>query len=442
MALQLTIAGTDQTALLEQASWSIRQQLSRQGTTCSLNLVTEDSSVSVAILGQIVLSDAALGQTLFAGLVTQIRQKVPGPNLYVWSLSCVDYTYYLDARHVHAKYTGQTADAIIASLLATYPTGITGNHVAPGPAITSITFGHNSLSQALTKIVRVISSPTTNWSWYVDTNRDLHVFDQANAAPSSYYLTDDLSDLSANAVHYARDSFSLLTDAGSLRTNVIVQGADIPSTVTWNDTFVPNGTTASWQLTYTPSLALEAPTLVVNGTIFTWDPTGQGGVTTFAKATGSKSANGYVLTNHPDGTWTLDVAAAAIPTAGTIILTYRFTLPLLLGQANTAAVSAYANAATGHDGKYDVYLNDTAITDFPTAGQRALAQLNAYAWAEKRASLTTTEDSAAYLPAGQLVDVTNTQLGLVSQTYLILGATISGKPGLFVTYALDLVRVS
>jgi hypothetical protein len=425
----------DRTALLEQDSWRISQKLSRQGTRFSFRLVSE-SPIEVNELAVVNLSDGAT--VLFEGLAYQTKTLIPGPNLWQYEVDAVDYTVYLDNRAVAGRYMGQTVGYIVADLLANYPCGITGNNVSDGPALALVSFQHVTFSRALTELCSMLSGPGTNWSWYVDSGRDLHLFDQATAEVGSAYLTDDPTDTGPNAAHYQRDTgggatFARIIDSSMLRTRVIVRGGNLLSNL-WTDSFVGNGQQMSWPVSYAPETSQYTPTLTVGGA--------SASVAVDTGMPGQTAA--FLLTVNAAGQWFLVANNPATPPGNGVVLAlrYKFQAPVLVSASNQTAVSAYAKA--WHDGRFDTPISDSSIQTLGAALQRAQAELAGYSVSEERLQVRTVESTTftGTFQAGTLVTVTNTQLGIVQQPYLLLNNTIQGRPGGYRVYQMELVRVS
>jgi hypothetical protein len=425
----------DRTALLEQDSWRISQKLSRQGTRFSFRLVSE-SPLTIRELAVVNLSDG--GTVIFEGLAYQIKTLIPGPNLWQYEVDAVDYTIYLDNRVVAGRYVGQTVGYIVSDLLANYACGITGNNVSPGPCLALVSFQYVTFSRALTKLCAMLSGPQTNWSWYVDSSRDLHLFDQASATLAPAYLTDDPTDTGPNAAHYQRDTgggstFARLIDSSMLRTRVIVRGGNLLSNV-WTDSFVGNSQQMSWPLSYVPETYQYAPALTVGGVS-----------TTVAVDTGTPGQTAaFLLTVNTAGQWFLVANNPATPPGSGVVLVlqYKFQAPVVVSASNQTAVSGYATAQ--HDGRFDVAINDSSILSLEAALQRAQRELAGYSVSEERLQVRTVESTTftGTFQAGTLVTVTNTQLGIIQQPYLLLNNTIQGRPGGYRVYQMEMVRVS
>ena len=267
-SLKLTVGGSDLSTSLEQSSWRITHQLGRAGKTFSFTLVAEQA-LSLPDLAVTTFVDQGSAGTanLFGGVLTNVQTLVPSPNLWKYQCTANDFSYYTDRRIVWGTYSKMTIGAIVASLLASFPCAVTGNHVQTGPVIDFVQFVYCSLSNALDRLCALASGGKENWTWYVDGNRDLWVFNQAAAELCAWYLTDDVTDTNPAAVHYVRDgsgsAFSVTRDLSQLRTRVYLRGGSVTSPV-WTDQWLADGKAVAWPLTYTPDTSAYPPVLTVN----------------------------------------------------------------------------------------------------------------------------------------------------------------------------------
>jgi hypothetical protein len=147
--------------------------------------------------------DTSPERQLFGGRILESTRKylskAAAPNV-VTDFHCVDPTWLLTRWKVRQTYIGQSATAIVQSLVGSWALGFTGHHVEAGlPVIDAITFDNANVDAALTEVCKRIGA-----YWFVDYQHDVHVFtvaDQAatpmtQAAPgesAEHALTEDLS---------------------------------------------------------------------------------------------------------------------------------------------------------------------------------------------------------------------------------------------------------
>ena len=94
----------------------------------------------------------------------------------VYHVSCVDWSWRLDAQYVSVRYTGLSVSDIAARLLAWAPAGFTATAIAPGLAvIDEITFTNEPLSTCYTRLAKRAGA-----YWYIDHFKGLHFFGAAD----------------------------------------------------------------------------------------------------------------------------------------------------------------------------------------------------------------------------------------------------------------------
>lgn len=169
---------------------------------------------------------------LFAGFALHVQQGYAAdkPANINADVSAVDYTWLLGFTKVTKAYRNQSASAIAADLVATYAAanGFTTHNVAAGlPTLTEITYTNEELDQALTRLAQRIGG-----YWYVDYQKDVHVFlnETLNGAPE--VLTPAHKSLAD--VRKTADRTQVLT-----RVYVEGRGSNILGAVAAGDTMIP-----------------------------------------------------------------------------------------------------------------------------------------------------------------------------------------------------------
>lgn len=425
---------------MEQATWEIDQQLSRRGDTFKCSLWDEHATSALTFvpkaLQTITLKDLSLNTTLFAGVITQPKYLHHGPNLAEWQLDCLDWTYYADTTIVTGDYFNQAADAVVKTLVTQRNIGLTTNHVQSGPQLPRIKINHLTLSEAITRVSQY-ASQGSDYSWYIDENLDVHFFNPSQITPTGSYFTDNLSDNSANAIHYKADSsFDYLWDGTTVRTRATVRGADIVPSTAQVDSFVGNASSSAWPLTYPPSSS-PSFSLTVGGTSKTVQ-TDQGGTPTTQ----------YIVTQMPSGQWFLRTGTDPTPGSGTVLqLTYFYALPVQTQVDDFGLESAYGGP---NGGVFEVYIADSEIRDVGTAKARGQREVQEYAPIQERVELETSEDFTGHIRAGTILGFTNVIVpnsvngyapGFSDVNFLIIQNKITGIPGNHRAYAVTGVRV-
>lgn len=420
-----------------QAQMTITQNFGRQGDTAVFPLVDEFVSTPhfwIPVFSQVKLVDNAIGQTLFAGVVTKPIQDATSPTRNEWTLQCVDYTFYADNSVVHGTFIGQTVDQIIVSLTAQANCGITakqlshGGYVAPGPQLASFVLNYATLSDAWRRLA-TLAGQVTPYGWYVDENRKLHFYDSTTAISSGVTFTTIPTATNGSTTEghiYTENSFGYEWDGTSVRNRILVQGAN--QSITYGsvasskptDVWVGTGYQTAWPLRYTVT---GSPVLYVGGV--------SKSVTT-VNAGASSNATWQVIQDSI-GKWSL-VTTGAAPGPGVVIkIWYDYLVPV------TAAANDYASQHkyTGpNNGVFTEYINDTSLTTVPMALARAMRQRTEYADAVERMVFTTTEDFLGWVRSGQTCTIRNTlirdtqnnQWGVWDQ-FIVIGNTVTFVAG-------------
>jgi hypothetical protein len=447
-AYQLLVNGVDLTAYLEDSTWSISQNWSRQGDTAQFILNDEhpgDSVISLTFtiqpLATVVFKDTGLGQTLFSGLCTMPVQKYHGPTLTEWQMQCADWTYLADRAIVFGDFTNTNADTIVKTLTTQANCGITTNHVQPGPMIPRLQINYLTLSQAWAKVTRY-ASLTTTYGWFVDENQDLHFYDQVQAGAPVGLFSDQAVDF--NSTNYVpgftgayNQDFTYLWDATSIRNSATVRGGNYSNTQT--DLWLGNGTQNVWPLTYTPD---QNNTAAMALTV--------GGVTkTVSVQTGTAASTQWAIVQNAVGGWSLTPATDPIPAAATAIsFIYPYLAPVQSQVQDAASIAKFHNLPNG--GRFAVYIADTTLQNITAAQGRGRREIHTYALPEERVTFNTSEVYTGHLRAGQIIkwksqvtpDSNNSNLPGVSDTYLIVQNRISGKLTGYRSYQVTAARIS
>jgi len=400
-AANLTWSGASQTP-------TIMQNFGRQGDTALLVLTDDWAGLStphfyIPVLSQVQMIDNTIGQTIFAGVISDPQQLVAGANINEWILQCTDYTYYADNAIVHGIFDGLTADQIIIALTKQANCGISaasianGGFVAPAPVLAQVVLNYTTLSSAWRTLAQLAGS-VTPYGWYVDEQRRLHFFDPTTALSSGVTVTTTPTSAgagSATECHLGEDTqFSYEWDGGSIRNRIIIQGANQTFTADLKkaptDTWVGNGVQNSWPLRYTVT---GNPALVVGGKS-----------TSLTVATGGQTSTApWVVQQNAFGQWFL--IAQSAPGAGVVVKIWYDYLAPVVAQANDIASQVTYTGPNG--GVYTEYINDSSLTTVPMALARAMRERTEYAFAAERTTFNTTEEFIGYIRAGQTFQYVN-----------------------------------
>ena len=443
----LTINGVDRTSHVEDTTWTINQQWSRQGDTATIYLTDEHSTNPISLgfyvppLAQVVLTDTSLGQTLFSGVASFPEVQYSGPNLAYWQVGCTDWTYLGDRSTVFGDFQNQRADQIVSFLCAQSGSGITTSNVQMGPVINRIQINYMPLTAALTKVCQYASFLTT-YGWYIDENHDLHFNDQTQAGAIEAKFSDLPSDFASGTYvpgftgGYATD-FKYDWDATSIRNSITILGGNYSNTYT--DMWLGNGTQFSWPLTYTPDKAnFGTATLTV------------GGVTaTVSVQSGSSATTQWVVVQNVSGQWFLTTNTDPAPGAAVAVsLLYPYLAPVVSQVQSATSIAEFSALPNG--GVFGEIITDTTLLNILAAQGRGRRELNTYGLPDERVVFNSNETFTGHVRAGQLIefknqfiqDSANSYLPGIDDTFMVLQNRISGSMTGFRTYSITAARVN
>lgn len=440
--IQLLVNGVDRTANLEQETWNVTQQWSRQGDTATFYLMDEHPSsteggvslnFTIPALATVVFKDLGLGVTIFSGLCTYPVLERPAPNLAYWELQCTDWTYLADRSLVQMDVSNLTTDQIVLNGLTNSASGITGSSSAsggfvyPGPLVARAKFIFNTLSQALTAVVQLAATYTA-WGWYIDENRVLHFYPVANAPVSGITFSDVLSKqtggtspVSSTFGFYDVDNFQYGWDATQIRNRAVVRGSNY--FVAQVDTFVGNGAQTSWPLTQAPdTTAIAGASLKVNGV-----------TQTVSAQLGTSQTTQFVIQPNLSGQWFLQVnnGFGTVPGSGqSIVLSYKYVAPNIADIRSQASINTFSTLP--NKGVFSVYIADTNLQSLEAAQLRGQSEVHTFAYPEERVQFYTTQDWPGHIRAGELFTFVNAEtpdaangyaLG-INDTFIVVQLTI------------------
>lgn len=427
--IQLLVNGVDLTQYLEQDTYSITQQWSRQGDTATFYLLDEHPSsteggvslhFTIPALATVTFIDNGLGVTIFSGLCTYPLLTRPSPNIAYWELQCADWTYLSDRALVQMDISNLTTDQIVLDAVSEANCGITakaasaGGFVYPGPLVVRAKFIFATLSAALTNIVQ-LAATYTSWGWFIDENRALHFYPLANAPVTSIAFTDNLTSQIGGGIpstttlgFYDVDNFQYGWDATQIRNKAVVRGSNY--FVAQTDTFVGNGSQSSWPLTQAPdTTAISSILLKV------------GGVTqTVSAQLGTSQTTAFVIQPNLSGQWFLQVNGSfgTIPGSGvSIVIKYKYVAPNIAEVTSPSSIATFSSLPNA--GVFSVYIADTNLQSLEAAQLRGQSEVHTFAFPEERVQLYTTDDWPGHIRAGELFTLTTTQTPDAANGYSI-----------------------
>lgn len=148
---------------------------------------------------------------LFAGHIlkkTRVYEADDVANV-AYDLSCISHEWRLNRHKVNARFTSQSATAIVTALIAAYAPDFTVAHVAVGlPSLAEFTLTNEDLTAALDRLTNRIGG-----AWYVDESKDLHLF-----------LSETLTATTIDDTHRGASRVRWDRDLSPVRTRVSVEG--------------------------------------------------------------------------------------------------------------------------------------------------------------------------------------------------------------------------
>jgi hypothetical protein len=161
----------------------------------------------------IALGTASDYTRLFTGSIVRVTQRqVTDSQEINYDIVAKDYAWLLDRRFITTRYTNESAASIAVDIIATYTTGgFTTTHVQVDlPAVDEFQLVNTRPSTALTRLANLVGA-----AWYIDEQRDLHLFTAETIYPNPPDLT------TANPYFWG---FEPTVDLSQVRTRAIVEG--------------------------------------------------------------------------------------------------------------------------------------------------------------------------------------------------------------------------
>lgn len=220
MAVVLKINGVDKTASVKMGTLRIMDRINQATDTCQFTVERKNASSYVPKINDEVTVDVD-GVRAYGGVIVQVDMTREGHQNLEYDVLCKDYSHYLDRLLITERYTNTTLDAVVADLIDRYADdyGFTGTNVGGSTVqVGSIAFSELKFSQCMDKISRL-----TNYLWYVDYNKDIHLFAKNDEA-APFNLTDN--EASSDYGKYIYDSLSIREDISQIRNSVKIRGGE------------------------------------------------------------------------------------------------------------------------------------------------------------------------------------------------------------------------
>jgi hypothetical protein len=403
--LALTIAGVDQTALLQAGTLRLASRLNARDTAAFV-LTDLTGAYRPAVGAAVVITNN--GAVAFAGTVDDLTETTPVgvPGALVSTVNCVDYNQLCDRHLVAAVYLGQTLGAIVGAIVAAVLAGegVTTAHVEAGPTITKAVFSYQSVTDCFNALANL-----TGYAWYLDSAKDLHFFARgSNPAPLS--LTDTSGNFFGLAVRSTRQQYR----------NRQYLRAGFDTTTPRTESFAGDAKRRTFAVGY-PLAAV--PTITVNGSAKT---VGIKGVDTDKDWYWNKASADIVQ----------DAAGALLASTDTLAVTYQGLFPLIVSADASTEIAARA-AAEGGSGVYEALVTDQSIDTRALATDTATGLLRRYGTITQVVSFSYEDPDDATgtgrLAAGQLLSV-NVSAHNLAGSFLIDSVSAVDVGGAYLRY--------
>lgn len=222
MALVITIAGVDRTAIVEHDSIRITQLAASFTFTAELRIFDEDADVSITAGSHLAADEITIvdgATTFFGGFIANQDISSAGGGSRHLNLQCQGYGILLNEVYVeYEEYTGDSDADVIDDLFTTYLSTIDSTtEVATIVDPLDILFTEMTLAEVMEAICQ-----RTGARYYIDNDKVLHYFaDEGNDA--GFDLSDEPNDVTSFA--YFNDP-EKREDASAIVNRVRVIGAD------------------------------------------------------------------------------------------------------------------------------------------------------------------------------------------------------------------------
>jgi len=384
MATILTINAVDRTLSVVSTSIRKRDNLNERVDSLSFEVTTHENKTFVPTINQaVVLTEN--GTKEFSGVIVSVSQSTER-KIVRYKISCKDNSQHLDRKVVTERFENKTLWFIVDYLITTYADAesFTVNNVGgAGLTINSIAFNRIPLSECFKKL-----SKLTNFSWYVDYDKDIHFFSK-NTEPAPFSLTD-------TSGNYQYDSLTISEDLSQIRNSITVEGG----TKIGDERVVYEDGDGVKDTFDTKLKFSNQPVVEVGGVEQT---VGIDGL--------NDDADFDCMWNYNEKY--IRFTSGNIPAAGTrnIEMTGTPLIPILVRVPSAVSISQY--------GLYEAVIKDKSIISNEQAIARAKAELSAYAATINNGSFKTYTSG---LRSGQILTINSTQR---SKTLTVLIQSVS-----------------
>jgi hypothetical protein len=348
MALALSIASVDRTALWRVGSLTIASRLG-QRNRATFDLVDTTGAYRPAVNAEVIITDGAT--RYFGGFIDSFTEEltINGNQASLsYTVDCVSYDALADRRLVAASYENptQTLFDLVSDIVTNVLTGdgITTTNVDTGPVIERIKFNYVTASSVFNELANI-----SGFAWWIDENKNLY-FKPRSAIAAPFAVN------SSNARNVS------ITRAVEVYRNKQFIRAGVDLTAPRTENFVGDGTQKAWVLAY--PVGAVPTSITVGGTPQT---IGIRGV----------EVGFDFYWNLADSTISQDDGAGAVGAGVAIAVTYQGQFPILISAQADSEVAAQA-AVSGVSGVFEAIEQRTNIDDDETALSVAQGLLRRY----------------------------------------------------------------
>ena len=227
--------------------------ITQQVDTLSFELYDEDGTVQPTQGEEVIIfkksSVSAVPVKCFGGHIKSALpiEDAPGSTKFTYYIECYDYSHRLNNKHVIQTYTDKTENYIVNDIVTNFATEFSANNVSSDVTISFISFNEVPCGQAIKEIARRIGR-----DFYVDYDRDIHLFAGSEENEAPYELTEDIN----TTGHYK--NLRIKVDDSQLRNRIIVTGGIYLDPYDDKDIRVADGEETSFKTKYLPRGDVQA----------------------------------------------------------------------------------------------------------------------------------------------------------------------------------------
>lgn len=345
---------------------------------------------------------------LFGGYIVHAKPRIsPSLETRIWAVQCEGYaTLFKRTPKIRRTWVNATPDEIVSdAFTAAGLTGYDFTHVAATPTLESFTANGVFLDSLLDDLrTRCAGAVGQTWTWRISAEKDVWLGEAGNDAAPFAIADIEVCDWSTSFPPSASPEPEKDIDATQIANRVTVFGG-VSASDTQTDTFVGDGSTYLFNLTYQPIRAIVQITLAGALQRYGWDWVDDYG-------------SAYdVLINFEAGT--VRYPDGAPPGVGASLIV-KYKKDTLITTTRTSAASY-----TYYGMYFDLEVEDRTITDATMAQDLADAILDERAFGRVQGGLTV---ERLGLHAGQLLSI-NLPILDINADYVIRQVVTELGPG-------------